>query len=194
MPPRVVPVLASAEPPTVVLTDAAFESGRGTIGVVVKRPGRPLVWTACDCPGWVLSAFRAVDRAKEQYIGQLELLAAVVAYTTFPDILEGQHVIHWIDNESAVYSLVKGYCGAADSARVVNIFHCAVSQLNVTPWMEYVWTEDNIADLPSRGDFGVLFTLGGADSFREAVLPPRSSFTGLLTPLRGLGAPRPAQH
>jgi len=100
MPPRVVPVRVSSEPPTVVFTDAAFEGGRGTIGVVVKRPGRGLAWTACDCPGWVLSAFRAVDRAKERYIGQLELLAAVVAYTTFPDLLAGQHVIHWIDNES----------------------------------------------------------------------------------------------
>ena len=71
----------------------------------------------------MISAFQVVDRAKEQYIGQLELLAAVMAYTTFPDLLSGQYVIHWIDNESAVYSLVKGYCGAADSARLVNVFH-----------------------------------------------------------------------
>ena len=185
MPPRVVPVQVSSEPPTVVFTDAAFEGGNGTIGVVVKRPGHNLAWTACDCPGWVFSAFQAVDRAKEQYIGQLELLAAVVAYTTFPDLLAGQHVIHWIDNESAVYSLVKGYCGAADSARVVNVFHSAMCRLGVTPWLEYVGTEDNIADLPSRGEFGLLYTLGGPDSFRSAVLPPASSFTGLLEPLGG---------
>ena len=49
-----------------------------------------------------------------EYIGQLELLAAVVAYTTFADELRGAHVIHWIDNESAVYSLVKGYSRAPD--------------------------------------------------------------------------------
>ena len=52
-----------------------------------------------------------VDRSKAQYIGQLELLAAVVAYTTFPDVLAGRYVIHWIDNESAVYSLAMGYSG-----------------------------------------------------------------------------------
>ena len=112
-----------------------------------------------------------MDRAEELYIGQLELLAAVVAYTTFPDPLAGQHVIRWMDNDSAVYSLVKGYCGAADSARVVNIFHSAMCRLGVTPWMEYVSTEDNIADLPSWGEFGVLYTLGGADSYRKAILP-----------------------
>ena len=116
----------------------------------------------------------------------------MVAYTTFPDLLQGQHVIHWIDNESAVYSLVKGYCGAADSARVVNIFHSTVSRLGITPWLEYVGTEDNIADLPSRGEFGLLYTLGGPDSFRPAVLPPGPSFTGLLAPLSGFGLGQPS--
>ena len=152
---------------------------------MVKRPGFPLVWTACDCPGWVLAAFQEVDRRKEQYIGQLELLAAVVAYTTFPDLLAGQHVIHWIDNESAVYSLAKGYSGAADSARVVNLFHACVAQLGVTPWLEYVGTDDNIADLPSRGEWRLLLTLGGSGSFRAAVVPPVSSFVGPLLPLLG---------
>ena len=185
MPPRRLPVRAYSGPPTVIFTDAAFEGGKGTIGVVVKRPGFPLVWTACDCPGWVLAAFQEVDRRKEQYIGQLELLAAVVAYTTFPDLLAGQHVIHWIDNESAVYSLAKGYSGAADSARVVNLFHACVAQLGVTPWLEYVGTDDNIADLPSRGEWRLLLTLGGSGSFRAAVVPPVSSFVGPLLPLLG---------
>ena len=133
----------------------------------------------------MFTAFQTVDRAEELYIGQLELLAAVVAYTTFPDPLAGQHVIRWMDNDSAVYSLVKGYCGAADSARVVNIFHSAMCRLGVTPWMEYVSTEDNIADLPSWGEFGVLYTLGGADSYPKAILPPSSSITGMLEPLGG---------
>ena len=53
-------MLASSAPPTVVFTDAAFEGGSGTLGVVIKRPGEPLVWTACDCPEWVLQAFREV--------------------------------------------------------------------------------------------------------------------------------------
>jgi len=62
-----------------------------------------------------------------------------------------------------------------------------MSRLGITPWLEYVGTEDNIADLPSRGEFGLLYTLGGPDSFRPAVLPPGSSFVGLLAPLGGFG-------
>ena len=183
MPPRRLPLRPTSAPPTVIFTDAAFEGGAGTIGVVVKRPGAPLVWSACDCPAWVLQAFQEVDRHKTQYIGQLELLAAVVAYTTFPDLLEGQHVIHWVDNESAVYSMAKGYSGAADSARVVNLYHACIAQLRVTPWVEYVHTDDNIADLPSRGEFSLLQTLGGEGSIRAAVIPSLSSFVGPLAPL-----------
>ena len=78
-------------------------------------------------------------------------------------------MIHWINNESAVYSLAKGYSGAADSARVVNLYHACVAQLGVTPWLEYVHTDDNIADLPSRGEWGVLQTHSGV----AALLEPR---------------------
>ena len=46
-----------------------------------------------------------------------------MAYTTFADELRGEHVIHWIDNESAVYSLVKGYSRAPDSA-CCQVGHC----------------------------------------------------------------------
>ena len=177
--------MVSDEPPVVVFTDAAFEAGRGTIGVVIKRPGEPLLWTACDCPAWVLRAFAELDRPKEQYIGQLELLAAVVAYTTFPEELRGRRVIHWIENESAVYALVKGYSSAPDSARVVNLFQGCVAQLAVTPWVEYVQSSDNIADLPSRGEFELLRTLGGPCAFRAAIVPTLGSLTGPLMPLLG---------
>ena len=187
LPPRTLPLLASDAPPTVIFTDAAFEAGRGTLGVVVKRPGRPLLWTACDCPPWVLQAFAELDRPKSQYIGQLELLAAVVAYTTFADELRGEHVIHWIDNESAVYSLVKGYSRAPDSARVVNLFHGCVAQLEVTPWIEYVQSDDNIADLPSRGEFELLRALGGDEAFRPAIVPTFGSMVGPLAPLLSQG-------
>ena len=70
--------------------------------------------------------------------------------------------------------------------------HSTVSRLGITPWLEYVGTEDNIADLPSRGEFGLLYTLGGPISFRPAVLLLGSSFTGLLEPLGGFGLGQPS--
>ena len=82
-----------------------------------------------------------------------------------------------------MYSLVKGYSGAPDSARIVNLYHSEVARLLVTPWLEYVHTDDNIADLPSRGDFDLLELLGGEGSFRTADVLVSSSFTGPLRPL-----------
>ena len=53
----------------------------------------------------------------------------------------------------------------------------------MTPWVEYVHTDDNLADLPSRGDFLLLRMLGGSGAFRPAVFPPVRSLTGPLLPL-----------
>ena len=44
-------------------------------------------------------------------------------------------------------------------------------------------TDDDIADLPSRGVFSLLQTLGGEGSIRAAVIPSLSSFVGPLAPL-----------
>ena len=50
----------------------------------------------------------------------------------------------------AVAALTKGYSGVPDSARLVHIFHawCAGAQASV--WLEYVPTQPNPADAPSR--------------------------------------------
>ena len=110
-------------------------------------------------------------------------------YTTFPEELRGRHVVHWVDNESAVYGLVKGYSGSPDSARVINLYHACITQLGVTPWVEYVHTDDNLADDPSRGEFSLLLVLGGSGSYRAAVVPPVRSLTGPLLPLLAAAPP-----
>ena len=89
---------------------------------------------------------------RKQYIGQLELLAAVAAYTTFPELLRGRRVIHWIDNTSALSALTKGYSGVPDSARLVHLFHAWNAGARAQVWFEYVPTDANPADKPSRQD------------------------------------------
>jgi hypothetical protein len=93
---------------------------------------------------------RFVER--EQYIGQLELLGAVAVYYTLPHLLRGRHVVHYIDNASAMAALVKGYSGAPDSARIIHSFWALATGLRVVPWFEWVASDANVADWPSRGD------------------------------------------
>ena len=93
---------------------------------------------------------------RTQYIGQLEMLAAVAVYYSMahhPELashLRDAPVMHYIDNYSAVSALVKGYASAIDSARIVHAFWALVAGLGFVPWLSYVRTKGNIADVPSR--------------------------------------------
>ena len=113
-------------------------------------------------------------RARRTYIGQLELLAAVAAYTTFADELRGRDVIHWIDNTGALAALIKGYAREVDSARIVHAFHALGMGLRVRVWLEYVASKANIADFPSRGVFDMLSGL--QSEARPLVMPALSGW------------------
>ena len=113
-------------------------------------------------------------KARKQYIGQLELYAALIAYTTFKRELQGRKVIHWIDNTGALAALIKGYSSVPDSAQIVHAFHSLNLGLKCKVWFEYVFTKANIADLPSRKDFKLLNELGSIE--KDVVLPSLVSF------------------
>jgi len=106
---------------------------------------------------------------KRQYIGQLELLVAIMPYTSIRDELKGRRVIHWIDNKSAIAALVKGYSAAPDSAQLLQIFAAFGLGAGISIWVEWVPSKANIADFPSRGDFDLLTQLGAEQ--RPFILP-----------------------
>ena len=110
-----------------------------------------------------------------QYIGQLEILAAVVVYFSLARELRGRQVIHFIDNSSAMAALVKGYSSAPDSASLVHAFWAMAAYIEVDVWFEYVRSAANIADWPSRGECGALITELRATEI-EPTLPPVGSF------------------
>ena len=112
-----------------------------------------------------LSELTFLDR-DHSLIGQLELLAAASVYVSFPSSdFEGMDVVHYIDNTSALYGLVKGYSPRPDSLRIIRAFHVANVALGANVWFNYVATKANLADLPSRGAVGEM-----ADVIRR-VLP-----------------------
>lgn len=131
---------------------------------------------------------------RKQYIGQLELLAAVAAYTTFPELLRGRRVIHWIDNTSALAALIKGYSSTPDSAGIVHAFHSFNSALQSDIWFEYVASKANIADLPSRGDFTLLRRLGSREY--PCILPSLDewSWTAKEWMMKAMPASGPKRH
>ena len=177
------------EPPVLIWSDGASEPGskrEHTIGFVAALPragARPPPATETDAESVervmrdydVVHASAELDPefiahfvARKQQIGQVELVAALLPYLSLVDEhgrsrLAGKRCLHWIDNSSAVAALVKGYSGQPDSARIVHAVHATLAGLEARAWFEYVRTDANVADEPSRVDLsGRTYALGAA--------------------------------
>ena len=168
LPPLTVPVVPDSTPPLLVYTDAAFSLRRtrrklsgalcedqrarhlgGGLGIVVYDPVDGTVRYAGAPPDWpTLLNFWPGDR--KTYIAQLEVLAAISVYFTYPDLFAGRRVNHFIDNTVALSALVHGYSGKPDLATMVNAFYLQLTGLRSAVYFEYVPSKANIADLPSR--------------------------------------------
>ena len=111
-------------------------------------------------PSYIL---RFLLRRKQQ-IGQVELIAAFAPYAAIDaSVWRGRRVIHWIDNSAAVAALAKGYASAIDSALIVQATHAMLAGLEADVWFEYVRTDANVADEPSRADMRYERYAMGAD-------------------------------
>ena len=94
----------------------------------------------------------------------MELVGAFTPYSALgTSVWAGRQVIHWIDNSSAVAALVKGYSSSIDSARIVQAMHATLAGLGADVWFEYVRTDANVADAPSRVDMSYERYAIGAD-------------------------------
>lgn len=118
-----------------------------------------------------------VDRwiPKKSQMGQLELLAAPFACTTWQDRLKNRAIILFIDNDSAASNLVKGYSAKTDSTAIVGSFWLQMADLRCHVYIDRVESKSNPADGPSRNDFTLVRSLGGVYT------PPRTGTLGDLT-------------
>ena len=184
LPELVVPLLASPRLPILVYTDASYRRGEAEecseaparhiarLGFVLHDPGaldpatgrRGLTLYATAVPSHAVMASFSPD--KRTYITQLEALAALAVYSAEAEWrahgvdLRGREVNHFIDNTGALSAFVNGYARATDLARLSNMFWLLVAGMRVRPWLEYVPSLANIADLPSRDEYELLDRLG----------------------------------
>ena len=127
-----------------------------------------------ETPAWLL-AFLAWLQAKANYIFDLELVAALCLYLTFPELLQGRILHHLVDNEGAKFSLIRSFSGSPGGERVLHAAATEIVGLGCFPWFSRVGSKDNISDGPSRkGPLGgiddrELRRLGGIE--RPLVLP-----------------------
>ena len=180
LPDLVVSVIPYQRRPLTVYSDASFwvakprrgecmsreESMRGALGAVVYDPEDGSTRAAHARPDWrVLLPSWSHDQ--KTFIAELETLAAIAVYTTWPEMFVGRSVNHWIDNTVALSALVHGYSGKPSLAKPVNIFYLQMFSLRARVYFDWVPSKANIADLPSREMFDELRSeLAGFESHR----------------------------
>jgi hypothetical protein len=145
----------------VIFTDAACEDdgARVTAGAVLWRPNQAnLEFLSYEVPGHIATSWRT--GASGQVIGQAEIHPVVVAKNTWAHYLKDTSAIFLIDNDSARDALIKGYSPSLSSCRIIAESSAADARLALAPWYERVPSYCNIADAPSRGDYGALFAVG----------------------------------
>lgn len=168
------PVRADPRPPIIVFSDASWEPGHSWLGLVVFHPDHGCFWAGMETPEWLLSVF-ARHRARHTYIGQLEAVAALAVYLTFPaSFFHGRLVTHYVDNQGALYSFVKGRCADADINRVVFLAGLVCQRLHCRVWYDYVPSKANVADLPTRLCPEALLRLQRLGQRVVMTLPPAS--------------------
>ena len=124
---------------------------------------------------------------KKTYIAAYELLAEVCAYNSFPEQLRGRIVHHFVDNTAALAGSKSGYSGKPDCARLIDALVVRILRLACRPWFGFVYSEDNLSDLPSREEFGLLQKL---NSTRRVLVRPSPGTLGCDEPnVEGLGKP-----
>ena len=86
------------------------------------------------------------------------------------ELLRGCDLLIFIDNDAARASLAKSFTRKEEGARIVFAAVEEEERLDVQAFFMRVPTFSNIADGPSRGDFSVIFKMGG----RRVALPPNA--------------------
>ena len=95
---------------------------------------------------------------RKNYIQLVELFAGPVAWDTFAPELTGVNVVHWVDNNSALGALVKGYSNVEDSVRLIGDYWIRVAKARAQCYIDRVESKSNPSDEPSRMKFDGLLT------------------------------------
>ena len=155
----------------IVLSDAMWrpdprlEFGYGRVAYLAWIPlrtgGVRFAYAEVVIPQHILGFFHEL-RAKKSFICVLEELGIAAPYFSkeLAPAFRDTHVIHFADNVAANTSVIKGGSSAPDMARIVAALHIRLVKESISLWIEFVKSEANLADLPSRGQFDLIHAMG----------------------------------
>ena len=160
-------------PQVVILTDASFEENHKWLGFLVCCPIHGAMWAGRDTPQWLLEVL-AKHKQRDTEIGQLEAIIVASPYFCPQTVtaVRNRNVRHYIDNQGACYSFIKGGSKDHDMNRAVFVSQMRMVLLSCNVWYDYVPSASNIADLPTRLDEDALRRLNKIGERVPLQLPP----------------------
>jgi len=182
---------ARPPPPIIILSDAQWApappllAGAGRVAFIVICPrDRSRSLRNCDTffadtsvPDQVMKLLHSLRESKVHICALEEIgIAAPYFCPELQERLRDADVIHLADNQGANCAAIKGFSASPALARIVSALHIQLASLRARWWLEYVRSEVNLADDPSRGRFSWLLSQGATRvSFR---IPNIRGWTG----------------
>ena len=152
--PRVVP-LSPNRRPLVILTDGCCEEQEGHIqagfgGIMFDPEDNGYEYFRGEVEGELLDVLTHQGE-KEQIVGQAELIPCILSRRIWKSRLQHRCCLHYVDNEAARCSLIKGYSPGRDNAFLTHFFWAEEEKPMCFSWFDRVPSPSNGADPPSRG-------------------------------------------
>ena len=169
--PRLVSLAPLGSRPVRVYSDASYEplaEVPARIGFVCfpldsQRP----VGMSVDIPDSVLDKFQV----RETQINVCEALAGVLIPTNIPELIRGQDVVWYIDNQSACQVLMKGTSSVRDLSILAAVTQLLLTRLGCRVYWEYVESDSNPSDGLSRDGLVDEWTLKQGWLLQPASMP-----------------------
>lgn len=143
---RLVPWTPDTRPPIIINSDA--EGSGGLAAVLVDCHSGRREFFSFVLPNDIYGSFLP----RKNHIAAMELVAVLVAVSTWLPTLHGRRVVIYTDNTWAQATLVSGWAGQADMNALAAAFWLLCGRCDVEAWVDWVPSHVNPADPPSRGD------------------------------------------
>ena len=135
-----------------MFTDASFERGDGSGGlgaVLFDNHGRTIHWFGLELTTGDTAPL--LRDGNVVIIGELEAIVPLIALRLWGHLCRCQHVVFYIDNEGAKFSLIRGSSKSMMISRIAFKTSELCEEIDCVPWFARVPTSCNVADAPSRG-------------------------------------------
>ena len=149
--PRHVPMgLVDARP---VVTYSDGEGGKAGVGICIFRRGcKPrAAFTAVHRSVRRLWASQSRSDGRWNDIFQIEAVGPLLVAETWPEDLEGQLWLHFIDNTAAQSTLIRGSSSVLSGDAIAGYTWALVAKLRASLWVDRVCSKSNPIDGVSRG-------------------------------------------